>query len=262
MKGKCKLCLRDDVDLQNSHFLPAGIYRILRDDAEKSPHPWVLTKKTAVQSAKQMKAWLLCTDCEQRLSANGEDWVLRNCLKKDGRFPLASILASKTPEASSDETNTKVYHASDVPEISVSALCYFAASIYWRGSIFPWNEDGTHPVSLGPYEEAFRRYLMGLADFPKDCSLLFIVRGGKTFNRITATPTGQRIKGCHVYNFPMPGFAFSLTVSKNRPDVYRRCCFVRGNGNPIMVSDKVDDWLLKTAVKMKQSSLLVKNKVN
>lgn len=255
MKGRCKLCLLD-ADLQNSHFLPAGIYRILRDDGLTSPHPWVFTKRATFQSSKQMKAWLLCRDCEQRLSRNGEDWVLRNCLKKDGSFPTASMLASKIPDASSPESTTKVYFIANIPEINVSALSYFAASIYWRGSIHPWNDDGTFPVPLGPFEEPFRKYLMGVEDFPTDCALLLIVREGKKLDRATTMPVGQRMGNVHVYNFPMPGFAFSLTVGKNLPDVYRRNCFVRAKGNPLIVSDRVEEWLEKTAQKIRQNSVV------
>src|SRR5277367_373103 len=71
--GKCKLCLREGVSIQRSHFLPAGVYRILRDDQAKNPNPWLLTEKAAYQTSWQMKAWLLCRDCEQLLSKKGED---------------------------------------------------------------------------------------------------------------------------------------------------------------------------------------------
>jgi len=36
--GVCKLCSSDPADLQNSHGLPAGVYRILRDGKEKNPN--------------------------------------------------------------------------------------------------------------------------------------------------------------------------------------------------------------------------------
>jgi hypothetical protein len=138
-----------------SHFLPAGVYRILRDDGEKNPNPWQLTRTNSVQTSWQMKAPLLCFDCEQRLCKHGEAWVLAHCLKKDGAFPLASILAGRSPALASDETTTRIYHAFGIPEINVNAISYFAASMFWRGSIHPWNEDGTYPVSLGPSQSLF-----------------------------------------------------------------------------------------------------------
>ncbi len=146
---QCRLCLRDVANLEDSHYISAGIYRILRDETEKNPNPWLVTKKTAVQTSRQMTAPLLCSECEQRFSKHGETWVLGHCLRKDGSFPLASILAARIPDVWSNETATRIYHASGISEINISALAYFAASIFWRGSIHPWNDDGSIPVQSG-----------------------------------------------------------------------------------------------------------------
>ncbi|MFZ0277111.1 MAG: hypothetical protein WA254_17110 [Candidatus Sulfotelmatobacter sp.] len=241
--------------LENSHYLPAGVYRILRDDREKNPHPWLLNGRTAVQVSWQMTAPLLCRECEQRLSKHGENWVLKHCLRKNGTFPLASLLASKTPDLSSPENPTRIYYASRIPEINILALAYFAASIFWRGSIHPWNDDGSIPVELGPFQEQFRRYLMGLQAFPKDSSLWVMVREGKEIDRLTYAPVGERKGNFHVYKFPMPGLAFLLTVSKNIPVNHREICFVHGVGNPIIVTSVIDRLLVDDAVKMRQKSV-------
>jgi len=233
--GKCKLCQRDGVTLQKSHFLPAGIYKILREDGEKNPNAVLLTGSKPVQTSWQMTAHLLCQDCEQSLSKNGETWVLKHCLRKEG-FSLASILASRVPDVSSEGTPTRLYYASRIPEIDASALAYFAASMFWRASIHPWKDDGTIPVELGPFREQFRLYLMGQGFFPTDCSLWLAIREGKEIDRLTYAPIGSRVGNFHVYRFPMPGLAFSLIVSKNIPDAHREKCFVHGPGNPIFVN--------------------------
>lgn len=158
---QCRLCLQHVTKLCRSHFLSAGIYKILRDDDEKNPNPWSITAKAAFQSSWQMTAPLLCGSCEQRFSKGGEDWVLRRCLQKDRTFPLMSILASRTPDVSSNGTPTRIYYAVKIPEIDISAIAYFAVSIFWRASIHPWNDDGSIPVNLGPFQEQFRKYLLG-----------------------------------------------------------------------------------------------------
>jgi hypothetical protein len=137
-----------------------------------------------------------------------------------------------------------------IPEIDVSALAYFAASIFWRGSIHPWNDDGTVPVSLGPYQEQFRRYLMGLDAFPKDCALWVSVREAKEIDRLTYTPVGKKDGKCHVFKFPMPGLAFLLAVSKNVPSKYRENCFVYAHGNPLVVTSIVEPLLLEEATRL------------
>jgi len=83
-----------------------------------------------------------------------------------------------------------------IPEINVNAISYFAASMFWRGSIHPWNEDGTYPVSLGPFQEQFRQYLMELQPFPKDCALWGRSPSGKG-NRSPHLRAVRRASGQH-----------------------------------------------------------------
>jgi len=250
--GKCKLCLADGVQLHDSHFLPKGVYKILRDDDAANPNPWIISERKTAQICFQLKAHLFCHDCEQRLNRQGEKWVLSNCLKKDGSFPLASFLASRPPDIFSATNPTRVYFAANIPEIDCSALAYFAASMFWRGSIHGWSENGAIPVKLGPFQESFRQYLMGQEDFPVDCALLVTVREGKEIDRLTYSPIGERREHCHMFKFPMPGLAFSLAVGKNIPENYRNGCFVHMSGNPIMVTPILEQWLKRDANQLLQ----------
>lgn len=250
MLGTCKLCLRDGVELRDSHFVPAGVYRILREESSKNPHPWLLTQSTSFQTSQQMTAPLLCDECEQRFSTYGENWVLRNCLRQNGSFRLASILESRTPDLTAPETTTKIHYAVNIPEIDLTALAYFAASIFWRGSVYPWS-DGNYPVRLGPFEESFRKYLLGDAGFPPDAALWVLVRPKSALDRATHTPAGGKTEEFHFHNFPMPGLAFSLFVGRRIPARLRgTTCFVRGVGNPIIISEHVEESILQTAIKM------------
>jgi hypothetical protein len=207
-----------------------------------------------VQTSRQLKAHLLCRSCEERFSKNGENWVLRHCHRKDGRFPLAALLAARNPDISSAGTTTRVYYAANIPEINVAALAYFAASIFWRGSIYGWNEDGSTPVTLGPSQERFRRFLMGEEDFPKDSILWVVVRDARGIDRLTYAPIGERKGNFHVYKFPMPGLGFSLSVGKNIPANHRQGCLVHGPGHPIIASSLLEDFLMNDAVRLRQRS--------
>lgn len=249
MEGKCKLCL-EIKDLQDSHFISKGIFKILREDGWDNPNPWKFTKKGAVQTSKQQTAYLLCWDCEQRLNKNGEAWVLKHCLRKDGKFRLASILAARKPDVWVKDNPTKVYYAANIPEIKIPALAYFAASIFWRGSIYHWKEDGSIPVELGPFQEEFREHLMGLKPFPQDCTLLLAVREGDEISRLTASPTTTRQGNFHVHTFPMPGLGFALAVGKNIPAKHREACFVHGPENPIIVTKIIEPILEDGALRM------------
>lgn len=255
MIGQCRLCLRHAVELKKSHFLSAGIYRLIRDDKKKNPNPYLLSRKGSIQTSWQITAHLLCDECEQRISKGGENWVLRHCARTDGNFPLASILASKPPDLSGSNTATRVYRASRIPEIDISALTYFAASMFWRGSIYPWKDDGSIPVKLGPYGDQLRQYLLGAAAFPADCSLWIVVREASKFLSLTHTPIGGRGENFHVYRFPIPGLAFTLLVGKRIPAKCREVCFVHGAGHPIVVSPNVEPLLEEAAFKLLRQSL-------
>jgi hypothetical protein len=248
--GQCKLCLYHGIELQDSHFISKGIYKILRDEAAKNPHPWQITLGHAIQISTQMTDFLLCRECENdRLSRNGENWVLANCLRQ-GRFRLANMLSSQTPHLRSVGNPTTLYHADKIPQLNRSALAYFAASIFWRGSIHGWNEDGSTPVKLGPFQESFRKYLMQEADFPQYAALVVAVREGKEFDRVTYPPVGERKGLFHAYKFPMPGLAFELIVSKSIPSIYRQMCFVRGPGNPILATSILEKLILHDAARL------------
>jgi hypothetical protein len=50
----------------------------------------------------------------------------------------------------------------------------------------------------------------------------------------------------------MPGLGLSLVVSKNIPPTYREKCFVRGVGNPVVVTTLIDKFLMDVAIKLRQ----------
>ena len=247
---QCKLCLTHVHRLEDSHFLPKGIYKRLRDAKQKNPNPWHITSQHSVQTSVQLKAHLLCQNCEQRFSKFGEKWVLGHCLQQDGSFPLASFLSPKKPDVSSLHTSTKLYYAATFTEIDISALVYFAASVFWRGSIYPWNADGTIPVPLGPFQELLRRYLLGEQAFPQECALWVAVREMQNINRLTYAPTASREGRVHVYRFPMPGLFFLLMVSRNIPVSHRQKCIAHATGNPIFVTSVIESYFLSEGVKL------------
>jgi len=75
----CRLCQRLRV-LRDSHFIPAAFYYHLGLDEAGTFHNQALLKLTRSRFARvpgQIKKHLLCHECEQRFSANGESWVTK-----------------------------------------------------------------------------------------------------------------------------------------------------------------------------------------
>jgi hypothetical protein len=247
--GRCRLCLQDSVVLQDSHILSKGLYRLLRSDKNTgNPNPWIITEDVEVQTSRQERAWLLCYDCEQRLAQNGETWMFRNGLRKDGTFPLLSNLAASAG-LSDSEVHDRTYFASSIPKMNVNAIAYFAASIFWRASVHDWN-GSPGQVRLGPFEESFRLYLLGLSPFPATTALIVCIRAvHASTSGLCRLPATKRFDGLHTHTFPMPGIAFTMFVSRNLTPWHKGHCIVHGAGNPLIVSEKLESSLVEGAVK-------------
>jgi len=243
--GVCALCHRDDQELQNSHFLPAGVYRATRDGTQDNPNPLTLNDDAVFQNSKQISDHLLCRQCEERLNKNGEHWFLAHCCRKN-QFPPASLLDGVPPVGSS--TRIMLYHASQISKINVAALTYFAASMFWRASVHRWKSGGTEcrGIALGPYEERLRRFLLGETTFPQNCVLWVSVPVDITpFASLSLTPYGGRKDGYHVYKLVVLGVGFHLLVGRRIPREALAMCFLSGPGNPIYRTDMLEEGIIQ-----------------
>jgi hypothetical protein len=248
MIGTCKLCLRDGVELQRSHLLSAAVYRILRDDGVvPNPNPVLITPEGRMQSNQQQWAHLLCRSCEALLSREGEDWVFRHGMKRDGSFLLAELLRRSRPSVGTLGDHTRLYEAALIPEINAAAITHFAIGIFWKASVYGWNTDGSIPVNLGGYGDQFRRFLIGEAEFPKDAVLAVLVREGGPIDRLTHTPAGSVGPDISTYQFPIPGFSFVLTIGKKISERISQYCFIRGVGRPIVITVATEQFLFQQA---------------
>jgi hypothetical protein len=171
-----------------------------------------------------------------------------NGLKGDGSFPLASFLAESVGRAWPDVPE-ELYRAATIPRINVSAIAYFVASVFWRSSVYPSGSSDLQ-VSLGPFEEAFRLYLMGQAEFPTDAVLTVTVRAMSLVSGLVEWPSKlKRFQDTHAHSFIMPGMGFKLFVSRNIPAEIRWLCFVRGQGHPLIFSNVLEANIAQRASK-------------
>jgi hypothetical protein len=217
----CKLC-RQDRELRESHFLPAAVYAQLRDGAQQNPNPVLITSKVSLATSKQITGHVLCGECEQRFSNNGEAWVLGNMSRPEG-FPIQDALVASKPIQSNEKF--AYYSSVAIPAINMPALIYFAMSIFWRASAHMWrNVSGfMEGIDLGPFEEPIRGFLLG-GPFPKDTVILVSVWPTKDVLPAAYTPRRGRAPGCHCFNFLIPGLEFKLLTGKGIPEVLRTAC--------------------------------------
>jgi hypothetical protein len=162
----------------------------------------IVTNRIRQQTSRQAVRYLLCTDCEGRFDQNGENWVLRHCYRGRGRFRLRSLLQGSKPLYS--DSNVEIYSASDVSDVRIEQLVYFATSIFWRAAVVDWwaSEQRYESIELGSkYQEELRKFLVGEADLSENFAVTVILsrleRPVLAFN----FPHSSRVNTCTLTDF-------------------------------------------------------------
>jgi hypothetical protein len=224
--GTCALCLQQNVGLCLSHLIPKAIYRwIQRSNGKKNSNPVLVTASQATTRSFQVSEYLLCPDCEDRIRVGGEDWVLAKGYRGAKSFPLHSILTAATPIATL--TQAAVMDGRGIPAIDLEKLIHFGTSVFWRASVCPWGMLGhTAQISLGPYQEKLRRFLLGQEAFPVQAVLVINVSSNPTPQIGVVFPYSGRANGVWQHRFSIPGMAFWLHIGRFR-DALPALCAVR-----------------------------------
>src|SRR6266404_4890948 len=136
----CRLCAKGK-QLRDSHLLPRSMYKLLRSPGTADPEPLFISKEDVKTTSYQYKNYLLCPECEDRFSKLGETWVIGNCWRKDGHFPIRDALLTRPPVAQIPNLLT-VYEAAPIASIKIDHILYFAASVFWRAAVHQWKIKG------------------------------------------------------------------------------------------------------------------------
>jgi hypothetical protein len=135
--GECKLCLLT-ADPQNSHLMPASLYKKSRNPGAANPNPMLITQKGSTQTSRQIRNHVLCRNCEHLFIKNGENYVMTQVFDgKSRKFPLLDALHTSTP--SWPGPDSVGYDLAATPAIDRDKLGYFALSVFWRASVHIWR---------------------------------------------------------------------------------------------------------------------------
>ena len=187
MEGVCKLCQRE-AELRRGHLIPAGVYRRTRVEDSDKPNPVTLTENGMCSTSDQATAHILCTECEGRFDRGGEEYVMR-LISTQTSFPLLDQLKEIKPRLEAGQWSA--YSMTDVPQLDVQRVIYFAMSIFWRGAIHRWTTRDGHSVKLDfgqLYSERLRRYLLNESGFPDNATLWVLVFREELSRDVTAMP--------------------------------------------------------------------------
>lgn len=238
----CALC-GEDKPLCKSHYLPAAFFRRMHVKVGGKVLPPVsLSKDRAFFHGKQVAANLLCSQCEKRLKNGGEDWAIACSAKESGFFRLRHLLLQTIPDGSI--SRGQVYFANMLPKLQHNKLVYFAASVFWRGSVLDWKlvdknvDQICLPDTLG---EQLRTFLLGLSAFPVNRALTIEVAmkpfRGMSFpkliepiqDKLNAQPLG--------YGFYLFGITFYLIFPDSLNGVPVSKMSIAEHPNPLILTD-------------------------
>lgn len=186
-EGTCGLCLKPTV-LQDSHLLPASGYKLARGGpGEAISSPILITPKKSFPSDKQITDYFLCRKCEQKFNSRGESYVMSQCARQNGNFPLQDLLQTASPVR-----NWGTGQLFDVSTLGAKTeqYLYFGGSVFWRAAAHTWKVGGeTIKIDFGQHhQEDLRRYLLGETGLPSDCRLIVSVSSETEMTDVAFTP--------------------------------------------------------------------------
>jgi hypothetical protein len=247
--GQCGLCQEMRV-LQESHLLPAALYKLSRDPSRRNPNPVLLAGGRASATSRQVAHRFLCVQCEQRFSGRGERYVLGQCARPNGEFKLRELLEEVVPVAQVSEF--RLYEVGELLGPHADEYLYFAASVFWRASARAWTEDGPRErFSLGSvYDEQFRLYLLGEADFPRNARLLVhvwsdTISPDSGIGFTTIAPCSSRVDGERRHKFCVPAITFILFLGGLVPERHDAGALNSAQGKFMWLTQFANDSLFR-----------------
>jgi hypothetical protein len=112
-------------------------------------------------------------------------------------------------------------------------------------------------ISLGPYEDAFRTYLLGKTAFPADAVILVSVSESmEEMRNKSFTPAWvfRRQDGHHQFKMIIPGITYQLMVGKRLQPVLRQMCTATSPKGLAYMSKRTDDVNLQSQIDLLRKS--------
>jgi hypothetical protein len=231
----CKMCLKIR-ELQDSHLLPAAVYRklrskLLRDPDNPNSDPISVSGRRARQTSKQTTDYLLCSDCEGILDQMGEKYFLPLLANELG-FPFQDVLCSFAPDVAEPD----LYACARNSSIDCDKIAHFASGIFWKAAVHAWvHVDSTVKIELRGYEQGLREYLLGAQPFPNGVTLVVLALPPNVPLLSAVAPIQTREPSFDMYWFYVPGIQFFLFAGERTPPEIAYLCFIRNPLHPVIV---------------------------
>lgn len=226
--------------------MPANIYKKIRSSKGANNSLTVASTRSVRYTDKQISGYLLCGDCEQRFG-DVENQISRKHLQPDGSFPLRDALVAQ-PAVSIHQIHMVSGLAAGV---NAKDYAYFASSFLWRAGVHTWQwESASSRITLGPYGEQLRAYLLKREPFPPHVAVLMCVASKATVkDQFAVPPRPLNVSGYHSYEMTIPGIQFIIAIGQQMPGFVREGCLLRSPENRVYLTEHLNRRSLKVLFK-------------
>ncbi len=238
-KGICKLCLRPRL-LQLSHLMGRAIYKMSRQGRYA---PVVMTPELATHTAKQVKEYMFCEECEDRFNKGGEKYVT-SLVYNGEAFPLLDRIRLAPLAGRRVNRRGLMQYSGKKMGIDTDKLAYYAVSVVWRAAVHKWKTLGTQTTSVelsDERKEQFRRYLLGYIGLPHDVGVVVTVCTDLASQGLVFFPTRSKGSEFTTYAVLVRGIYFRVLVDVPGRFPLDQVCCVHSAEKVIWVDDCVED---------------------
>ncbi|HEY6464676.1 MAG TPA: hypothetical protein VIY69_01715, partial [Candidatus Acidoferrales bacterium] len=183
----------------------------------------VMTPKRVEETQRQIWAHVLCSECEQRLNRNGENYVF-GLIDNGSSFPLLDKI-KHAAQVAADQTVTTF--SGSAMGIDTDKLAYFALALLWKGSVHRWPTLGGQitRVNLRGHKEQIRKYLLGRAGFPSGV-VIAAACTDKASQGLVTSPARFVGQDDNHFSILMRGIWIDVVLWKGTPkrDLRHLCC--------------------------------------
>jgi hypothetical protein len=251
-RGKCLLCLKE-ANLLDSHFIPKGVYRRMRNEGD----PIVMSPNLIVGTSHQIRDYAFCAKCEHMFNVNGENYALSMVFQGEGKqFPLleALKLAKVIPSV-----GVQTFSGAEVG-IDTDKLAHFALGMLWKAGTKEWRTIAgqTTSVKVPTHMETMRRYLLGEIPFPDDITVVITACFDRASQYQTFSPTSQS-NGLHnKFQFLVLGVYFRIQLGVPPGSSMRLICCVHSKERRIHV-ENCEPYSLESFCSIQAKARIAKN---
>ncbi|HXJ93958.1 MAG TPA: hypothetical protein VMT20_14000 [Terriglobia bacterium] len=218
-----------------------------------------MNRRIVLKTDAQMKAALLCRDCEQLFNRNGENYVLPLLNDDHGNFPLLNRLRLAIPFQVSPHLGFEAYSCDSVGFDS-GKLAYFALSVLWRAAARTWLFLGqvSTSIDLEENEEPIRKYLLGRRGFPSGVAIHTTICTDFGSQGMSFGPAVVDHPQHKMFSILARGLYFRVAVGERSAAELNSICCVNGPKKPVFLAS-AEDKLIHSFGQLHETARVAQN---